>query len=285
MSSPARPPRSNKKSPRKRHWCFTSYLEVLPLVFDKHVVRYCCYQREVCPETKREHFQGYIEFFDNYRRGQVINVLGACHLEPRYASRTAAREYCRKKVGAVPNSFVEFGEWRQDITRKRNLHDLLCSHLRLSDLIAAAPEYYVRYHRGLEKLFSRRVSASAQVFRKVTVSVYVGPTGSGKTTKAISEVDHYKMPISGSLWFDGYIGQRCLIIDDFYGWIKYGFLLQILDGWELQLPVKGGFIWAMWTKVIITSNKEPMDWYNKSYIAGVIPPALKRRITNIVYFK
>ncbi len=274
-----------KRGPKKRHWCFTSYLAVLPTTFDKAVVRYCIYQREICPETKREHFQGYIELFCDYRRGQVITLLGACHLEPRYASRTSAREYCRKKYGAIANTQVEFGKWRDQIAHKRKLSDMLGTDMTLADLIKESPVDYVRYHRGLEKLFARRQAASAKVFRRVEVLVYIGVTGCGKTGRALETPDHYKLPISDRLWFDGYQGEKCLVIDDFYGNIKYGFFLQILDGHELQLPVKGGFIWAMWNKVIITSNKDPKDWYNKGYLAGVIPPALNRRITKVIHFK
>ncbi len=266
-----------KRREQKRHWCFTSYLDLLPSVFDKCIVRYCIYQREICEETKRPHWQGYIEFHHNYRRGQVINVLGACHLEPRYATRSAAREYCRKKASAIANTQVEFGEWRVDIQHRRKLSDLLDSHVSLDDLIKEAPVYYVRYHRGLEKLYAYRNAQKAKEFRFVKVAVYLGPTGTGKTRKALEEPDHFKLPLSDKIWFDCYAGESCLVIDDFYGNIRYSHLLNILDGHELLLPVKGSFIWANWTKVIITSNREPCDWYKMMF---GLPPALERRLTN-----
>ncbi len=267
------------QGPRKRHWCFTSYLVSLPISFDPNIVRYCIYQREICPESKKEHFQGYIELYDNKRVRQVKRILGECHLEPRRGSRDSARLYCTKEESAIKGTQVEFGMWREDITRKRKLCDLLKQpEMTLDDLIAIVPHEYCRYHRGMEKLFMRRAAAKAKEFRTVIVDVYVGPTGSGKTKKASEFADHYFMPASDTLWFDGYEGQKVLVIDDFYGNIKYGIFLRMLDGYELQMPIKGGFVWAQWVHVIITSNAEPKDWYQKG-----LTPALARRITNITH--
>lgn len=266
------------RGPRKRHWCFTSYLPVMEVKFDPFKVRYCIYQQEICPLTLRAHWQGYIEFFNNVRRTQVKAVIGECHAEPRMGSRVAARDYCRKKETAVAGTQFEFGLWRQDVNQKRKLSDMLLADMTLDEIVNTSPISFVRYHRGLEKLYSLRQAKKAKAFRNVEVIVLVGPTGCGKTRRAAAEPDHFFMPATTTcLWFDGYKRQKCLVMDDFYGNVKYGLLLRILDGHELQLPIKGGFIWAMWSKVIITSNKHPREWYKAGLTA-----ALARRITSIV---
>ncbi len=272
----------NKRGPRGRHWCFTSFLEILPRVYDKHLVRYLCYQSEIAPESKRPHWQGYVELYDDTRLGQLKKILGECHAEIRKGTRSAARQYCLKDETSVPNTRFEFGVWRIQNSRKRKLCDILKSSMSLADIIEDVPHQYVMYHRGLEKLFSLRLAKRAKTFRKVVVTVLVGPTGTGKTRRAIEEDpdDHFVMPASDKLWFDGYNGEKTLIIDDFYGNIKYGFFLRILDGYELQLPIKGGFIWALWTKVIITSNACPDKWYVRGYT-----PALQRRINHVVHMQ
>ncbi len=88
-----------RRTPRRNHWCFTSYAAVLPRVFDVAVVRYVIFQREICPESKREHWQGYLELKTQMRMGQVKTLLGdpAAHLSPRMGTRSQARDYCRKK--------------------------------------------------------------------------------------------------------------------------------------------------------------------------------------------
>jgi len=271
---------SRARGPRKRHWCFTSYNDVLPSTFDDLVVRYVIYQREICPETKREHLQGYIEFFDNVRMGQVQQALGdpAVHVEPRKGSRTQAREYCRKSDTAIVGQQFEWGDWRQDVNRKRKLCDILKTDMTLEEVVTEAPHLFVMYHRGLEKLFARRQKKTARAFRNVQVTAIVGPTGAGKTKKATSGVDWYILPTGDKLWFDGYEGEGTLIIDDFYGGIKYSHLLRILDGHAYQAAIKGAFVWARWTKVFITSNAEPKDWYSINDISAML-----RRIDNIVH--
>ncbi len=268
---------AQRQSPQKRHWVFTSYLDILAPDFDKNHVRYCCFQREVCPESKRQHWQGYIEFFNGVRVGQVKAVLGECHLEPRKGSRDEARDYCRKAESAVAGSFREFGLWREDVSHKRKLCDMLKSDMTLDALIDYSPIDYVRYHRGLEKLYQRRIKKAARVFRSIKVVVLVGKTGSGKTRRATMGDDWFIIPCSNQIWFDGYDGEKTLIIDDFYGNIKYALFLRVLDGHAIQLPVKGSFIWGRWTKVIITSNVYPEKWYKMGFTE-----ALQRRITDII---
>ncbi len=272
----ARVPR--KRSVKRNHWCFTSYLDKLPESYDAKIVRYIVYQREICPESKREHWQGYIEFYDQKRIGELKKLMGELHGEARKGSRTAAREYCMKKDTAIFNTIFEFGTWREEANRKRKLSDILLSNISLDDLIAETPHYYVMYSRGLERLFARKAAKTARVFRHVEVTVLVGSTGSGKTRRATRGPSWYIMPIGDALWFDGYQGESTLVLDDFYGTIKYSYLLRILDGHCLPIPIKGGFLYAAWTKVIITSNVGPANWYKQGYT-----PALRRRITRVFY--
>ena len=272
--------RPRQRGARKCHWCFTSYMDTIPHV-DLKVVRYITYQWEVCPETKRDHLQGYVEFFDAKRIGQVKTIIGECHLEPRRGSRTAARDYCHK-LGSrrdFDREPFEAGIWRVDVNRKRKLVDILHAKISLNELIEESPEIYVRYHRGLHRLFSKRQKKLAKVFRNVEVEVLIGKTGTGKTRRATAGDDWFILPNSSDrLWFDGYDGEKTLILDDFYGGIKYSVLLRILDGHSYLAPVKGSHVWAQWTKVIITSNAEVPSWYK----AG-LTPALERRITAIIH--
>ncbi len=251
-------------------------------MFEEKYVRYVIYQKEIAPETKAPHWQMYVEFFDCVRMPAVKKAVGPAHVEPRKGTRTQAREYCRKVETAVAGTQFEWGLWREEANRKRKLEDLLLTDMSLNDLIDVSPQWYVRYHRGLEKLYARRIAKKARQFRTVTVEVLVGGTGTGKTRRATEGEDWFIMPCSERLWMDGYNEEKTLIIDDFYGNIKYMRLLRMLDGHPLQLPVKGGFIWARWTKVIITSNVEPSEWYSKLFPAGT-SPALQRRITSVVH--
>lgn len=76
-----------------KHWVFTTFvvtlLEQLPVVFDSEEPPvYLCCQVERCPETGREHLQGYVEFAQRVGLRTVKLKLGdpTMHLEPRRGS-------------------------------------------------------------------------------------------------------------------------------------------------------------------------------------------------------
>lgn len=102
------------------------------------------------------------------------------------------------------------------------------------------PGMYVRYHTGLTALALTR---KPDPNRQVKVLVYWGDAGSGKTETAMetNEGDVYKLNTNtnGTLWFDGYQGESVLLLDDFYGWVKHGDLLALLEGYPYRCQVKG----------------------------------------------
>ncbi len=265
------------------HWVFTSFAIAINRNFDPLIVRYVVYQQEVCPETGTDHFQGYIEFFDKKRRGGVQTAIGdsVAYVARRFASRSVARAYCLKdesrKEGTVP---FEFGLWRLDVCEKVKLKDLLKTDMTLEEVKVQHPMMYVRYHKGLERLYAFRQKKKAEQFRDVKVRCFIGDPGTGKTRQATSGTNWYKMPIGDKMWFDYYDGEKTLVIDDFNGGINYYQLLSVLDGYKLLCPVKGGFVYAMWTTVIITSTAHPRNWYPKRGFTA----ALRRRITEIREF-
>ncbi len=74
------------------------------------------------------------------------------------------------------------------------------------------------------------------------------------------------------------MGETEILIDDYYGWIKYYYFLRLMDGHQVRIPKKGGHDWAEWTTVWITSNKEPEEWYQFG-----MTEALDRRITGVYH--
>ncbi len=267
---------------RKRHWVFTSFLDDIPSVFDPDIVRYVVYQREICPISQKKHYQGYIEFFNNLRINQVKAILGECHLEERKGPREKARDYARKEATAIKDTQVEWGSWRSTV-HKRKLADILGPDVTYAQVARKHPAMFVRYHRGINALMLERIREKAQDRRRVVCYAYCGPTGTGKTTRALEEhkgEDVYVLPACKNLWFDGYTNQKILVIDDFCGQIKYLLLLRICDGHRAMFERKGGFVWALWTTVIFTSNKLPCQWYK-----GGISPPLRRRlpVANVIW--
>jgi hypothetical protein len=138
--------------------------------------------------------------------------------------------------------------------------------------------HLAKYPRLRNELRMDYLKVETRPFRQVEVIVHWGDAGTGKTKKPYEEgafiFDDYD-----NGWWDGYDGESVICLDDFYGGIKYSYLLRLLDGYQCRLKIKGGFTYAQWSKVYITSNKKPSEWY-----AQGMTNALGRRITDVETF-
>lgn len=76
-----------------------------------------------------------------------------------------------------------------------------------------------------------------------------------------------------------------LLIDEFAPeWVPFTELLNLLDGHPLQMQVKGGFVTAKWTKVVITAQQHPSKWFAKANIPEESWKAFMRRVHKVVEF-
>lgn len=268
-------------SQRFRNICVTSfntnedYLDEIKLVS-----RYVVWQLEKCPTSLKCHFQIYIQLKNQMRFSGIKSLLPGAHIEGACGDPISNKKYCTKDESRIDGPW-EFGEMKA--SGKRNdleaiAHKILNKDFDATQVAECYPSQFIRYHKGFDKLIQIR-DAKKQEFRKLDVIIYWGGAGSGKTRAATSiSDDYYMLDNSGdTLWFDGYAGESVLIIDDFYGWIKYNYLLRMLDGYILRCPIKGGFIYAKWKTVVITSNNPPAEWYSKG-----LTSALDRRISRII---
>ena len=114
-------------------------------------------------------------------------------------------------------------------------------------------------------------------FRAVETEVLSGPTGCGKTRRAMESDNVYKIEGSSLQWWDGYEGESTILIDEYSNDVPITKLLNILDGYELRLPIKGGFTYANWNKVYITTNLKKSELHNNAKPEHI--NALNRRIT------
>lgn len=269
-----------------RNWVFTSFADYF-ILDEKHhnVIRYCVWQKEKCPNTGRTHFQGYIELNKAVRMSGVKKIIGEAHIEPRKGTRDQARNYCMKQESRVEGPW-EFPNPEAFESKQGSRNDLdeiaLCIKDKgLNNAINSYPNMFVKYHKGMIALAAHEIKSKVPKWRDVNVTVFWGEAGSGKTKRAFESCGDswFKLDYAkNSVWWDGYAGEEVIIIDDFYGWIPYSQLLNILDGYPLRLEIKGGFTYALFSKVIITSNKHPNSWYpNEGFT-----PALQRRLHTVI---
>jgi len=225
------------------------------------------------------HLQGYIEFDRPHRIKAVSKMIPKAHLEKRMGTREQARTYCMKD-----NDFLEFGNWESGGQGTRNDIKALMSNiakgLPKKETMEETPEVYGRYFKFAEAYRAECEKVATREFRHVDVEVLIGDAGTGKTRYVHENSPGVFTVNSGeSFPFDGYDGEKSILIDDFYGGIKYHEILRILDGHQYRVNVKGSHRYAQWTKVYITSNKEPSEWYQMG-----LTNALNRRIKTVTKF-
>lgn len=255
------------------------------------IVVYAIFQREICSSPPfREHWQMYLEFERPMSVAWVKRDLfqdNSVHVTMRLQSRDVCREYCAKartrKPG--PSSEVgpfEFGTWRLQGKASEKMAEIQQAIVDGRNLVDIAEDdgqfaTVVKNHRNLEWFEEQfKMRQAMKDIREVTVRLFYGPTGTGKTHLAIEEAikyckgrreDVFILDTSGQskqmgvkLWFDGYKYGPVLIIDEYNGWIDTEFLLRLLDKNPVRLQVKFGTKWAFWREVWITSNIPLNEW-------------------------
>lgn len=283
----------------KRRYCFTLHkpddetAEVLRLAVesDEAPLSYLCYGWEVAPTTGAVHLQGYLELKKKQRMSFIKKLFkrNDVHLEACRGTATQNIEYCRKE-----GKFVEYGSARSRQGKRSDLEEVkaaIDADASILELFEGHFPCMVRYHRGIEKYMQLRAQRERvrAGYVKPRVSVFYGDTGAGKTRRVYNETsaregsELWSWP--GGQWFDGYDGQDSALFDDFRGELSYGFLLRILDGYPIQVPVKGSHVWFRPKFIYITSNLGPEEWYGGQFaLSSEEYGPLERRLDVIFQF-
>jgi len=234
-------------------------------IFDANTTKYLIYGKEICPETKRIHYQGEVYFFEkvSISTAQRYLGIGKAHMENFLKTDAiACNEYCKKD-----GLFEEFGippnqGRRTDLDALKD--DLLSDKICVEDIIVNAPIMYHQYGRTLDKIEDIKLRKKYRT--EMTKGIwYYGKTGVGKSHKAFEEYSpdtHYPVPDDNG-WWDGYRQQDCVILNDFRGRISYNELLQMVDKWPFQVKRRGREPMPFTSKlVIITSSLRPEEVYH-----------------------
>ncbi len=277
-----------------RRWCLTLNnpeqhctdgrditLEEIFEEFKDTGLRYAVWQLEKGSEGT-PHVQAYCEFGRMFRLAGVSKLLKG-HWEVARKPREACIRYCSKEATRVQGPWY-FGDsntggqgTRVDIMQCKRLLD---ENVSEREIAQSCFKPWTKYFKAFREY--KRISSPSRDF-KTQVYVFWGNTGTGKTrlAKLIADAGSTYWLAPNSHWFDDYEGQETVIFDDFYGSIPYSTLLRIMDRTELRLESKGGHINFVAKRLLITSNKQPSEWYDGSKYPV---DALRRRIDHEVYF-
>lgn len=249
---------------------FTEYMEK---VHDKKI-RYLMCSLEDHKNTEGKHIHVYVEFEDQIITRDVtyFDLLGV-HPNIETVTKTPykAIEYVMKDGNWYETRRELRPECPFDKMSKSEKNQWYMQH----DLALAVQE------GAISLLSLKRLKENLQLYKDLTekqeirtqlkVKWYYGETGTGKTSTAIKELteaygDYWKW--NGDFkWFDGYNGQKGVIIDDFRRQeVRFNYLLQLFDVYPMKVPIKGGFTNWIPEVIIVTcpvDSREAWQWRDK----------------------
>jgi len=220
-------------------------------------VRYAVGQREVGASTGYEHWQVCVNFTRPIRLAGVLKIFGTgTHWEPTRSG--AAVDYCLKSETAVPGTSFTIGK------RPHQRGDSVCwdnvlANAKSGSLDQIPSDVLARYYNAIRRIASDHMQP---IGIERSVLVYWGATGTGKSRRAWEEASLAVYPKDPRTKFwDGYMGQEHVVIDEFRGGIDISHLLRWLDRYPVIVEIKGSATTLKATTIWITSNLNPRLWY------------------------
>lgn len=269
-AAPQALPGANKKkesgrASRFKNFCFTSFEAEHP-IFDPIDMRYLAFGEEICPSTKKKHWQSFCCMKEQYTISQfkkyIFKTYGVpFHFESCKGSLKENEAYCSKE-----GKFTTFGTEpcqgkRSDLEQLRDA--IVNDGLTADEICLESPMLSHQYGRTISKL---ETIVLRQKWRTemTTCDWLMGPTGTGKSHRAMEGYNpstHY-IYRNDNGWWDGYKGQHTVVINEFRGEIKFNELLQLIDKWPHFVKQRNCEAIPFISKhIIITSPLHPRDVY------------------------
>lgn len=219
-------------------------------------IRYAIGQREV-GESGYEHWQLCVNFSKPQRLAAIKKIFGdGCHWERTRSD--AAVAYCVKSDTAVPDTQFEFGKKPVDRSSDKDW-DKIVQDARAGRLDDIPSDILVRCYNQLRRIGADNLQPVA-IERECWC--FWGATGTGKSRRAWTEagLDAYPKDPRTKFW-DGYMGQESVVVDEFRGGIDISHLLRWLDRYPVLVEVKGSAVVLKAKTMWFTSNLDPRLWY------------------------
>jgi hypothetical protein len=131
--------------------------------------------------------------------------------------------------------------------------DMVKKGVKEVDVLDTYPTFCSHNGRFLERVFA--LHSPVRKFKPVVYWLW-GATGSGKSrlAKAVCKDCYFKPP--DSRWFDGYDGQKVVVLNDLRkSTFTFSYLLDLLDRYPFQVEVKGGYRQMRSLCMIVTCSK------------------------------
>lgn len=264
------------RTPQGRYFLITLPYRLAPYVDFPPIIGldYCRGQLESGADTGLLHWQIFA-YSKTRKRCAAIKLLfpGNPHVEVA-RDKQHALDYVWKDDTSMGHKF-EHGELpftRADPADWNAVRD----NAALGDFDSIPADITVRYYNNLKRIMTDNMKPQPR--NRISVKVFIGPPGCGKTRLCASLADNDAYwKTSTTKWWDGYQGQEDVIIDDFDGKsISYSNLKRWWDRYPCQVETKGGAVPLRAINFFVTSNVPFRTWFAGDDVVHL--NALRRRV-------
>lgn len=240
-----------------RYWMLTlpwsCYVPYLP-----PGVRWCKGQLER-GEGGYLHWQIVIATTEKLRGSRIKTLFGPeAHIE--LTRSAAANEYVWKEETKVAGTEFELGAKSLQRNSKTDW-DTIRQRAISGDFDGIPSDVFVRCYHSLRQIRQDHLRPTALIR---SCYVFWGRTGTGKSRRAWEEagMEAYPKTPTTKFW-NGYRGEKHVVIDEFRGNIEISHLLRWLDRYPVIVEVKGSSVVLRAERLWITSNIDPRNWYSQ----------------------
>lgn len=224
-------------------------------------------QKEIGSNTGRAHWQLFVSFKRAVRLAAIRKCFGTrVHAEP---SRSAAAEaYVHKEDTAVPGTRFELGRkaLNRNSTKDWAVIKQLAKENKLDDIPA---DVYISHYRSIKQIAIDNMQCPPDLTSCAGIWIH-GPPGVGKSHFARAQYGPDLYLKAQNKWWDGYQGQRNVLLDDLDTKVLGHYLKIWADKWAFMAECKGSSIQIRPNNFIITSNYTPEQLFDDPVLAQAI---------------
>lgn len=243
---------------RYYNFCFTSFdMEFVVTIKDDTQFKYICYGKEVCPDTQREHLQGFCGFKHAKSLKSVIKVFKGPHWEVMQGKMEDNEKYCSKEgkyevIGDPPKFNCQNG--KDEKSRWDNIRDLAKAN-RIDEIDS---QIYVQNYNTLKRIAMDHLVRQPDLPPGEIYNYWIyGPPGSGKS-RSVREAYPAETIYDKSMNKDwsGYQGEEIVLLDDFdeSGKCLHHYIKRWADLYSFPADVKYSKKQIRPLRIIVTSN-------------------------------
>lgn len=272
-----------------RHFAFTwnnyekieSWFEWLHYHLEELGANYFIFGQEIAPSTGTKHLQGYVQLKKRQYFSKIVKYLPGIHITTINGSSQDNIDYCSKEC-LEPYSWGVLRSIARSRHKQKEDWDILvslASEGRLDEIREHNPREYALYYRTWNQMKMDNMETVAEP--RICLWIY-GVPGIGKSRGAWSLFpDAY--PKMANKWWDGYQGEKDVILDDLGTHMLFDLLKRWTDRYKVIGEVKGLSCSLRFINFVVTSNYSIRDLAMKSNyeVDEVTIQAIQRRFVEV----